>query len=68
MVRCPSAALHSGVIKRDLAKIHIIRLHKLLKNLLERPKKIPGVDLLLVEANEQSIISRSDSEILVVVC
>jgi len=62
LVRCPSAALHIWVIKRDLAKIHILRLHKILKNLLERPKKIPGVDLLSVEANEHSVISRSDSE------
>lgn len=62
MILCPSAALHSGVIKRDLAKIHILRLQKMLKILLERPKKIPVVDLFSVETNEQSVISRSDSE------
>ena len=56
MIRCPSAALHRGVIKRDLAKIHMLRLHKMLKNLLERPKKIPVVDLLSVEANDQSVL------------
>jgi len=50
------------VIKRDLAIIHILRLHKMLKNLLEKPKKIPGVDLVSVEANEQSVVSRSYSE------
>jgi hypothetical protein len=37
----------------------------MLKNVLERPKKVPGVDLLSVEANEQSVVRRSDSEMFV---
>jgi hypothetical protein len=37
----------------------------MLRNLLERPKKVPGVDLLSVEAIEQSVVRRSDSEMFV---
>ena len=49
-------------IKREVAEFQIRRLHRMLINILEGPKIVPGVDMFSVEANEQSLVSRSDLE------